>query len=299
MKVLLTTLNAKYIHINLAVRLLYQLNKDKHNIAYKEFSIKEDFDAIADYCSRFEILAFSCYIWNITQTIAVVKKIKAINPTIKILLGGPEVSYEWDKIIAINEIDFIITIVKLPTYLMLQLASIMILPALYLLFIPIFIYNDNKANANTNANNYKKKYLYNILYYYLGFIIYYSFGSLLSLAVYIYTFYYLDDLNWNSKKITNNIDNNSDSDSDSLDKIENNSEFSNDSKDNLNTKCFKINKTCNCIKCFFTLNCFCKISKKQNSKKLKNIISSDNIITNIEKLKKSIDVSELWDDSNI
>jgi radical SAM superfamily enzyme YgiQ (UPF0313 family) len=91
------------------VRLLYQLNKDKHNIAYKEFSIKEDFDAIADYCSRFEILAFSCYIWNITQTIAVVKKIKAINPTIKILLGGPEVSYEWDKIIAINEIDFIIT----------------------------------------------------------------------------------------------------------------------------------------------------------------------------------------------
>jgi hypothetical protein len=175
----------------------------------------------------------------------------------------------------------------------------MILPALYLLFIPIFIYNDNKANANTNANNYKKKYLYNILYYYLGFIIYYSFGSLLSLAVYIYTFYYLDDLNWNSKKITNNIDNNSDSDSDSLDKIENNSEFSNDSKDNLNTKCFKINKTCNCIKCFFTLNCFCKISKKQNSKKLKNIISSDNIITNIEKLKKSIDVSELWDDSNI
>ena len=102
-------------------------------------------------------------------------------------------------------IDFIITIVKLPTYLMLQLASIMILPALYLLFIPIFIYNDNKANAN--ANNYKKKYLYNILYYYLGFIIYYSFGSLLSLAVYIYTFYYLDDLNWN-KFSMDELDNN-------------------------------------------------------------------------------------------
>ena len=58
------------------MRLLCQLNKDKHNIAYKEFSIKEDFDAIADYCSSFEILAFSCYIWNITQTIAVIKKIK-------------------------------------------------------------------------------------------------------------------------------------------------------------------------------------------------------------------------------
>ena len=109
MKVLLTTLNAKYIHINLAVRLLYHLNKDRHNIAYKEFSIKEDQEAIAQYCAQFDILAFSCYIWNITQTIEVIKKIKAIHPAIKILLGGPEVSYEWDKIIALSEIDFIIT----------------------------------------------------------------------------------------------------------------------------------------------------------------------------------------------
>jgi radical SAM superfamily enzyme YgiQ (UPF0313 family) len=109
LKVLLTTLNAKYIHINLAVRLLYHLNKDRHNITYKEFSIKEDQEAIAQYCAQFDILAFSCYIWNITQTIEVIKKIKAIHPAIKILLGGPEVSYEWDKIIALSEIDFIIT----------------------------------------------------------------------------------------------------------------------------------------------------------------------------------------------
>jgi len=109
LKVLLTTLNAKYIHINLAVRLLYHLNKDKHNIAYKEFSIKENQDEIANYCAQFNILAFSCYIWNITQTLAVIKKIKALNPDIKILLGGPEVSYEWKDIIAIDEIDYIIT----------------------------------------------------------------------------------------------------------------------------------------------------------------------------------------------
>lgn len=109
MKVLLTTLNAKYIHINLAVRLLYHLNKDKHNIAYKEFSIKEDKDFIAKYCVDFDVLAFSCYIWNISQTIALIKKIKALNPSVKVLLGGPEVSYEWKDIIAINEVDFIIT----------------------------------------------------------------------------------------------------------------------------------------------------------------------------------------------
>ena len=109
MKVLLTTLNAKYIHINLAVRLLYHLNKDKHNIKYKEFSIKEDKDAVALACANYDILAFSCYIWNITQTIEVIKKIKVLNPAIKILLGGPEVSYEWKDVIEINEIDYIIT----------------------------------------------------------------------------------------------------------------------------------------------------------------------------------------------
>lgn len=109
MKVLLTTLNAKYIHINLAVRLLYHLNKDKHNLAYKEFSIKEDKDTIADYCAKYDILAFSCYIWNITPTLELLKKIKLINPAIKILLGGPEVSYEWEKIIELKEVDYIIT----------------------------------------------------------------------------------------------------------------------------------------------------------------------------------------------
>ena len=109
MTVLLTTLNAKYIHINLAIRLLYQLNKDIHpGLEWKEFTIKEDKDSIAAHCSHFEIVAFSCYIWNITQTLEVCRKIKATNPTIKILLGGPEVSYDWQDVIVQDCVDFII-----------------------------------------------------------------------------------------------------------------------------------------------------------------------------------------------
>jgi anaerobic magnesium-protoporphyrin IX monomethyl ester cyclase len=57
----------------------------------------------------YDVLAFSCYIWNITQTISVIKKIKKIQPHIKILLGGPEVSYEWKNIIDLDEVDYIIT----------------------------------------------------------------------------------------------------------------------------------------------------------------------------------------------
>lgn len=108
MTVLLTTLNAKYIHTNLAIRLLYALNKEREGLSWKEFTIKEDKDGIAAYCKDFEVVAFSCYIWNITQTLEVCKRIKVLNPNTKILLGGPEVSYEWEKIIALDDVDFII-----------------------------------------------------------------------------------------------------------------------------------------------------------------------------------------------
>lgn len=109
MRVLLCTLNAKYIHVNLAIRLLYQLNKEHKNLEWKEFTIKEDKDEIANQCSKYDVVAFSCYIWNISQTLEVTKRIKALNPATKILLGGPEVSYDWNDIIKRNDVDYIIT----------------------------------------------------------------------------------------------------------------------------------------------------------------------------------------------
>ncbi|MFN0200421.1 MAG: DUF4080 domain-containing protein [Bacteroidia bacterium] len=110
MRTLLTTLNAKYIHLNLAIRLLYELNRERHSgLEWREFTIKEDKGKIADFCQQFEVVAFSCYIWNITQTLEVAREIKQRNPNTKVLLGGPEVSYEWEQVIALPEIDFIIT----------------------------------------------------------------------------------------------------------------------------------------------------------------------------------------------
>jgi anaerobic magnesium-protoporphyrin IX monomethyl ester cyclase len=108
MQVLLTTLNAKYIHMNLAIRLLYELNKEHEGLDWKEFTIKEDKDDIAKHCSAFDVVAFSCYIWNITPTLEVIQKIKTLNPNCKILLGGPEVSYDWKDVIAIKDVDYII-----------------------------------------------------------------------------------------------------------------------------------------------------------------------------------------------
>lgn len=109
MRILLTTLNSKYIHTNLAIRLLYQLNRHHAGLQWKEYTIKMAQDDVAAECAQFEIVCFSCYIWNITQTLQVAEKIKAKNPFVKILLGGPEVSYEWKDIIALPYIDYIIT----------------------------------------------------------------------------------------------------------------------------------------------------------------------------------------------
>ena len=55
------------------------------------------------------MIGFSCYIWNIEETIKVIQMIKKIDPTIIMIVGGPEVSYdvhEWMK--RVNEFDFII-----------------------------------------------------------------------------------------------------------------------------------------------------------------------------------------------
>lgn len=108
MKTLLTTINSKYIHQNLAIRLLYELNKSNKNLYWKEFNSKENIDEIIAYCKDFQIVAFSCYIWNITLTIEIAERIKLLNPECNILLGGPEVSFEWNDVIYNKNIDFII-----------------------------------------------------------------------------------------------------------------------------------------------------------------------------------------------
>ncbi|MBK8848248.1 MAG: DUF4080 domain-containing protein [Bacteroidetes bacterium] len=106
--ILLTTLNAKYIHTNLAIRLLYQLNRHYKGLEWKEYAIKLPVDEIAEACKHYDLVAFSCYIWNITQTLEVAAKLKKLNPAIKILLGGPEVSYEFNAVLLRPCIDYII-----------------------------------------------------------------------------------------------------------------------------------------------------------------------------------------------
>jgi radical SAM superfamily enzyme YgiQ (UPF0313 family) len=111
MKVICSTLNAKYIHTNLAVRYLKAYAAPEFNIQIKEYTIKDPvLNIVTDlYQQKPDVIGFSCYIWNIEETIKVVNLIKKVDPSIIIVLGGPEVTYdtrEWME--RIPEVDFIV-----------------------------------------------------------------------------------------------------------------------------------------------------------------------------------------------
>ncbi len=50
-----------------------------------------------------QLIGFSCYIWNIKKILQVCRKIKKINPYLKIVLGGPEVTPRASEILAGEE----------------------------------------------------------------------------------------------------------------------------------------------------------------------------------------------------
>jgi len=111
MKTILTTLNAKYIHTSLALRLLYVANKDKFDISFREYIIKEDLNKIASdlLAQNPDILGISVYIWNVEQVRKLILKLKEIKPGLVIILGGPEVTYEPEYFRNNWDIDYIIS----------------------------------------------------------------------------------------------------------------------------------------------------------------------------------------------
>lgn len=112
MKVLLTTLNAKYIHSSLALRNLKMYCQhvvDKIDI--KEYTINNSLlDILADiYKQNAHIIGFACYIWNIEMTLKLASMVKKVLPDIKVILGGPEVSYDPGNIIrTCDYVDYIV-----------------------------------------------------------------------------------------------------------------------------------------------------------------------------------------------
>ena len=112
MRVLLTTLNSKFIHSNLALR--YLKASLKHlplTLIMDEFTINDHLERVVGdiYRHKPDIIALSCYIWNIRETLMVVESIKKVIPDSVVVLGGPEVSYDSVSLLEENtEVDVIV-----------------------------------------------------------------------------------------------------------------------------------------------------------------------------------------------
>lgn len=109
---LLVAVNAKYIHTNLAVRYLKAFCKPWYNnIQMQEHTINDNSDNVLKqiHKSGCEIYAFSCYIWNIDVVLKLSSSLKKINPQAVIVLGGPEVSFDSERLMEQHPfIDYIV-----------------------------------------------------------------------------------------------------------------------------------------------------------------------------------------------
>ncbi len=104
MKFLLVALNSKYIHSNPA---LYSLRASagedlREHVEPAEYTINHGFtEVLADiYKRKPDVIGFSCYIWNIGMVWELTKELRKLMPDVPIWLGGPEVSYDADKLLA-------------------------------------------------------------------------------------------------------------------------------------------------------------------------------------------------------
>ena len=115
MRIALATLNSKFIHSNLSLWCIKAgidaFCAEKHEVKVFESTVNADTDKFCEDIISFkpDVVAFSCYIWNIEKTLPLCKKIKESTDCI-IALGGPEVEYRArDILIDKSFVDYIIS----------------------------------------------------------------------------------------------------------------------------------------------------------------------------------------------
>ena len=97
MNIILTAINAKYIHSNLAVYSLKAfVPRYEEEINIREYTINQPLDDILMdlYEAGPDVVCFSCYLWNIQYVEQIITELPKILPDTEIWLGGPEVSYD-------------------------------------------------------------------------------------------------------------------------------------------------------------------------------------------------------------
>src|SRR5262245_16862734 len=111
-EIVLSTLNAKYIHAAFGLRyLMANLGELRPRACIAEFDINQRPLDIAEALLERNptIIGLGVYIWNVAETTEVVAAIKRVRPDLTIILGGPEVSYEVESQRIVELADYVIT----------------------------------------------------------------------------------------------------------------------------------------------------------------------------------------------
>src|SRR5262245_29949226 len=110
--IVLATLNAKFIHAAFGLRcLMANMGSLGERACIAEFDINQRPIEIVERLLAHQprIIGLGVYIWNVAQTTEVVSLLKRIAPDLRIVLGGPEVSYETEEQEIVRLADHVIT----------------------------------------------------------------------------------------------------------------------------------------------------------------------------------------------
>lgn len=111
-EIVLTTLNAKYIHASFGLRYLFaNLGEIQSRACIREFDINQRINDIAEalLAEAPRIIALGVYIWNARESVELVQLLKRVAPEVIVILGGPEVSYETEQQAICQAADYVIT----------------------------------------------------------------------------------------------------------------------------------------------------------------------------------------------
>lgn len=110
--IVLSTLNAKYLHASFGLRcLMANLGELQSRAAILEFDINQRPLEIAESLleANPRILGLGVYVWNAGPTLELLGILRRLRPDLIVVLGGPEVSYEWDQQPIIGLANHVIT----------------------------------------------------------------------------------------------------------------------------------------------------------------------------------------------
>lgn len=112
MSIILATINARYFHASLGLRYLHaNMNELTEKTKILEFTNQQNNDEILEALLEESprIIGFGVYIWNIEPLTRLIQDLKSLRPDITVILGGPEISYEYHDEAVFHACDYVIT----------------------------------------------------------------------------------------------------------------------------------------------------------------------------------------------